>query len=909
MKKITRLTALIAGLFMLVFSGCETYLNNVYYTETNTQTAKPSELSIYVTSDSDLVDFSTPAPVDGARTIIPTAYQAGNLWFYLSYKNITNNATSFTTPELVTVEADDSDSQKGKVTINLTAAQYEFKLYAVKKTETEISGNATQPASNPTLPDNAVLMGTASADLRTYHEVNFFLISDGLTGTGEVNLELYPDGWTVPAGYTVSAEMQYTKKTGTNKKGDTVSNSATDASWNLNSATSTNPQTYVKTASPGTYNFIISFTNTKDSKTFEWSDRVVVIPGGKTAARIPIPNVIEQKPTKPATLKAGFIDTDNENSLYYTGAFVWEDSSYNEKYFELQLVEVPSGVDSGYAQPTTDTDWTTLVNTATNASNKGENIIYGVKAQAKNGTDPEYKIFYGQTNNGYVDGSLLRNETFAKLTLTLGMRYIARIRAVNDQGESDWTYATLTEDLTTSQLGGGTAAKKFTSSSINRYKVTYAANGGSFYDVTTGNTTTAPDLIYYYSQEDTAGNPIMDATGKQEFDATKSDKNTTVTKPLLKFGNKKWTNWLSPIGADGKPVSAVNGVQTYNAVGAVPANYKGCSNLNLIANYATIGAITIFDDNKYAIGTIESTPAFPTAMQTDQTALALTIAQDSTTPNIIWKVNYPTGVQYKKVELIIESTTKNSGRYYTVPADTSTAGIATFTIPYKTYESGLYAAKIYAYTNVRPQDPYQKTIILNITQTTISPVLVANTDTITLTKNSSNVISYTSNAGVYTESVTYKWYKNDTEISGATGATYTIPATDTTSATYKLEITGANATATGSVTAQYVTPPVLLAGTEALVPTYASGTGLKADSTGVLTATESLTYAWFYTTTQDAVSGGTQLATTTADIADAQVSTDLTAAGAGTYYFYCTVTGATSGVSITKAATGSFTKS
>ena len=778
MKKFAKFTALAVGLASMLFMACSNISEEAIVTTSAVSSDNYKTLKIDVTSNSNLLDFSdTTEQGEAGRTILPVAQTCDALWFYLCSKNNTAGDDAFSKPVAVTVTAKSSDTtgRTGEVIINLTKADYDFKLYAVPRAGTT---EATSYSSETDCANVAVLVGYANADIRNDDTVSFYLTSEGLTRTGSVALKLYTKGWEVSqfTGYTASAKMTYTKKTalqsGTAKEGDTVAGSEVPPK-----DTAPESANYSATVAPGTYNFEVSFSN--GTKTYTWSDRIIVLPGQATEKEIGLPLVIEQPPLAPTYFNAAYIDPELTTTEYYNVEFVWDMQGKktadadatdidNEEKFELQLMSIPASIADSvvttYTSVITDstkTDanrkqaWSTLKDSATAAAAGGKTVIWSTvdgktKAETDDTADTTTKVFYGNLDT-YVAGSLQKNNQYAIFKLPLGSRYVARIRAVNAAGASAWVYADIANDIKgeggsltgdnlrdASAIEGTKDAYGFTSATINRYRVKYDIAGGTF----TATTPLAANLktVYYYCQvfgtetKDsngkvtavTGGIEIMKPTGAAEYDddgnvTTHNDFNITNSKgvngttddkvedPKLVLGEKMWTNWLKDNSA-------------YNEVNVAPFNYIGCKNLTLVANFATIGTVTIFDDNNYAIVNVTSTSTkeggtapISNDATGDVKAVVYTItASQSKDVGLVWTVTYPADVVYDNVTLVVKST--DGKREYNIGdiQTDSTGAVHTFTIKISEFVKGIYNAKISAWSPVKPNDPYTANISLKI---------------------------------------------------------------------------------------------------------------------------------------------------------------------------------------------------
>ena len=713
MKKIAKITALAVGLFALLFAGCSDISTADATISTTPSSSSDSykSLTLGVTSSSNLVDFSGSS--DDGRTILPTAQQVGNLFFYLCYKNNTAKATAYSAPVnvAVTADANDATGHTGTVVINLKKADYDFKLYAVPKDgATDAPAYSTEAAVQLA----AVLVGYANADIRTDDKVDFYLTSEGLTKNGSVSLKLYTDGWDLANfdGYSSAQQITFTKKTTLDSVTYTVGDiySGSDKTVDLTGVTSApTDANYVVTVAPGTYNFEVKFIGSgTDAKTYTWSDRLIVLPGQATEQTIGIPLVIAKKPEAPTDFKVGYIDPDNDTTQYYTAEFVWDGSAIdNEEKFVLQLMNLPSTVTDTYL-----TNYNTAI-TATGATQTALQSAWDT-LESYAGTDSvkEYSNdFYGD-EYVWINGSLQKNNEMAQFKLMLGSRYVARLCARNDAGDSNWVYATLGDDIAADPTKEILAANKFTSISINRFRVEYDLSGGTLKDKNDADVGT----VYYYCQEfkttdaggtTTGGIEIMDASGKTDytFHVTNANSAVTADEPKLTLSGSTWTNWL------------LNNAN-YNEVNVAPANYGGYESLILVANFATIGTITIHDDANYVIKIADlasaSSGTGTAATFAGTYPVVKMTASQTGDDTLTWTLTYPTGVKYDKVTLLLTSTDGQT-HYNLGNIEVVDATSGKFTIPVSEYKKGVYQAVISAWTSIKPQDPYTTNITLTIT--------------------------------------------------------------------------------------------------------------------------------------------------------------------------------------------------
>ena len=467
------------------------------------------ELKIAIDNYEDLVASGSESGSE--RTIISDSYNFDSgLEFYL-YGESDDGAKI--NPTKVTINADDTDKTVGKVTISAESANWNFTLAAVQ------SGASVTKESD--MMAEAVLIGYSSVDMTNGDTAKFTLSTDGLTKKSSVAMKIYTDGWD----FTDTAYADYTVTAGIYKifGGEDIGSTETTITL-TNAAPATANYSLSDDVAPGTYLFKVTFT--KDSKTYVWSDYIKILPGKTMEESVGIPNVIGIAPSAPTGFVAAYIDgsEDTVATGYYTTELAWTRGSYNEKSYELDILELDS---TTAALPASDTDWATAASTGTVTSYKQESFA-----------ESEF----------YVSGALTGGNKNVQLKLALGKRYAARIRAVNHVGNSDYAYVTVGSDTT-----NGAA---FTSTVINRYRITYEAQGGSY----TENGVTAKFTPVVYSSEDTATGYTI-----PKYDGSDSNK------ALLTKKGYNWTRWDSD----------TTGTEYTDAA------YTGYENLTLYAKYTT----------------------------------------------------------------------------------------------------------------------------------------------------------------------------------------------------------------------------------------------------------------------------------------------------------------------------------
>lgn len=542
MKNRKSIFAFFAICAAMIFASC----SNIVDANVSSSSEDKNTLNIEVTNYDEVVTQASKSANHASRTIIPDSFDSTGVDFYLYGTNTSGGTFG---PEKVTfkgnTDAAGGPASKTVGTVNIPAnsAVWEFTLVA-------LATGATAP-TDATLKDNAVLIGYSSMDMLNGDTAKFTLSPDGLTKKAEIAMKLYTDGWQLPTGFTAKAGI-YLLTTGADAGADAA---ATEKVVDFSTATSkANAVDYtIASFTPGTYLFKVTFEKTGSNKKFYWSDVLVVLPGKTIDNAVGIPNIIGTAPAAPTDFKAGYVENSEDKfSGWYTTAFEWVRGSKNENNFEIEVFEfndaatVTSPVN---AWPTEPTD--------------GSSVTYGSK-------------FSSEAN--YESGSLLSGNTKAQLRLELGKRYFARIRAVNDAGESDWTLVAL---ATAPAEPTGTKAFKNT---INRYRLTYFMNGGAYYaDKATADADTAgtggstADIVSYHCEDSTTGTPIIKADGT----------------PIIKNNTYTWSYWSK----DGKSETA----SRYNEPGTDPANYKGYKNLDLYAMFTTDASVAIFDKKSLEI--------------------------------------------------------------------------------------------------------------------------------------------------------------------------------------------------------------------------------------------------------------------------------------------------------------------
>lgn len=556
--------------FAAIFASC----SNLSDANVIEKGARTRTLSIAISNYNELVKSSPEMQkVDNTRraisnlnsanqrTIISDSFtfDSGDLYLF----GTDANGNQFK-PTKVNFTATDGTNTVGTIAIPTNQGTYNWDFtLALVPTGVTLQLNGTYADDVRAVKNEAVLIGYSSMDMANGDKAAFTLSPDGLTKEGDINMTVYLDNWELPDDVDSTTIGIYKLTDGSIVNDAEDVPASTERTYNLDATgtetateffklTKTEPAAanYVVTKmNPGTYTFKVTFEKTTEKKKFIWSDVIIVLPGKQINNTIAIPNVIGEKPIAPTSFDAKYIvNSEDKPNGYYTTEFTWvrDETKKNENFFEIDVLKIDNGETITTAMA--DDDWETLFN---NAKNTDKLITYGDK-------------FLSSAE--YVSGSLLSGNKTAQLRLALGLRYFARIRAVNDAGVSEYKYVTFdtnTDDAT---------KKAFTSTTINRYRLTYFLSGGT---LTQNNTPYVGDnYVEYYCQDENPGTTILTpAVG---------------TATTLEYTNGKgtfpWTEW-----------------QDDNKTAYTDTAYKGFANLNLYAFYSVDADVELYDHNSYRI--------------------------------------------------------------------------------------------------------------------------------------------------------------------------------------------------------------------------------------------------------------------------------------------------------------------
>lgn len=576
-----------------------------------------------------------------ARSIMPPAFKTGDSLNYYLYGTASNGEVQkWTHVKEVT---------DGKFTLDVEPYNWNLTLAVTADAATKI----TEADDLAAVKGKAVLIGYAAVDLtRQANSASFTLKPDGLTTSGHVGLKTSLEGpWTIPDSITTVKLGIYNL---TNGKEVKYSDDNTTVVTVTKSAGTTIafPSTFgdsSKDLAPGTYTFKVEFLDAKNECEAEWSDSIVILPGKTNDKPVAVPNVIGAKPAAATDFTASYVDgTKDITPGFYDVKFEWKGAAcVNERSFEIDLLEV-TGTKTVTAIPISDTEWATA---ETDSGNK----VVTYKSEVI-------------SDQLYVEGSLLANNTSLTMKLPLGKAYVARIRAVNRAGSSDNAYVTV-------GTGKGTE-KVFEGTFINLFRIRYNLQGGT-YTPETGSAQTTP-IVRYASTETAYLVP---------------DTSEAATTNILVKNSLSWTKWQD----SGKKDIDV----------AATPNYSGPANIDLYACYTTDADVNIFNAADYKLDAAWITVGEGSATLTGTESCTLTLSKATalnTDGALIWTVNVadkgetsPITGKFAYDSVTIKVSAFGNTYYTQTQANVAVGTPATFTqTGAKLLESGIYNVKITA---------------------------------------------------------------------------------------------------------------------------------------------------------------------------------------------------------------------
>ena len=668
LKKIA--LALFASVFM--FSGCTQLTDpvNVYNGNGNNEennVGETTNLTINVSSSENIIKF---AKASTARTILPSAIDgtaAGSVFYIWGTNTITNE--TFGPEEITFDETDGSSGTKGTVKKLFSRSAYELNLaYVSAANKTKLDGEKPQGSTNPNsnlVIKYASLTANTDVDLRYNEKVYFYLTpnTDGSAQPGSLTLTVKALGWDPKnaqfAGYTMTTELQNIKDSSVVADSNTI---LTGSIGSESSVLTTDGSEYkIDSVPSGTYEFVVSFS--KNGKTYTTSEDVIILANEPTTGTFDVLDIIEKVPAAPETFVATYQDptTNLNDATYYNVALTWvADNIKNENYFELETLELLDTCANTTAATTitTDAEWSSTINGTYLPANVLRTVWSNQSRVTKVDNSDVTSLTWAESKDCtiYEDGNLKRNSEQVIMQLPLGSRYFARIRAVNDAGESAWTYL---------DLDGGTedtpnGYKAFTADDyyINRFQVRYNLNGG---EKKAGDL----ELNKFYTYNGTA---IQIPVAKTSSEATAD---LTIVKGVAP-NEDYWQKWTKTDGTD------------YTNTSATPITnpaYTGYKDLVLVANYDAVSIMDVetIQPSDFAIEDSNINIAFKKdTSEASATAVEGKYVVDLKDVNKI-VLSFNTDVKYSKIEYEIKQANGTSEpRVY----EASLIGSGTYTNEY-----------------------------------------------------------------------------------------------------------------------------------------------------------------------------------------------------------------------------------
>ena len=579
-----------------------TFLCLVFFLScTNVLTENPEQqalqdtanLNIKITSDEGFIffsqDYASLESQKNSRTILPSCSYS-NYDFYLFYENLNSKNDSGIIEKMSFTPI---DRNIGYISHSFKKQYYKLTLFALTK---EISGNLGNNNSEITasmLNQNASLKASSFVDMKYEQEIYFHLKSNTLsTGKGAVELSIsHLNEWEIngnfkvncgiysiddgnliyPAENNVPFELRNTQGSPSSIKDKTFSSFEND----------TTKSTYKIPV--GDYEFIVNYIECdaegNEKKMYRYSEKITVLINQTTRADLKIPDFLDKTPAAPSMLTSAYKLPDSNSMAFYEMQFYWQDNSINENSFELELLKVDG--ESEVPSKLNDEVWSILNNEYTIIGNPDSNSTVISVSEDSPGIS---------LSKGFVK--------FNKY-LALGSRYIARIRAVNNMGKSDWNYiqfpasAQLTDNGISFDEGFSAITSEVTGdiTSINLYRINYEISNGSLSATKDGTSVTNPSLVLYGSQHVTNHNSLLifypDGESCEYIwsNPTPNEYKTVQDATIsLSSGENKWTHWTQNTFID---TVKINRNESYT--------YKGYENIFFFAHYENEESLTIVE--------------------------------------------------------------------------------------------------------------------------------------------------------------------------------------------------------------------------------------------------------------------------------------------------------------------------
>ena len=312
-----------------------------------------------------------------SRTILPDDWddtKKNELSYHLVATNLMYTA------EVIEKDYNWENFTDGKITLDLAASRWQFDLKASKA-------------------GVEILSGIAVADLRNGPQTVTFNLKPVGDADGRVNVKLT---YTKPSDYPEIVKKitvgLYDKESDFEKTAKVGGTEVT-----INEPTSNTPYVLFDEAiAPGKYYYIAGFYNEAGTLLMPYIEEVYVDPGNTSTKEIELGDIINTPPKSPTEFNVTYLS----NTLGTVQVeFKWRDNAINETGFVLEVDE--------YSDPAT------LVETVTYDENSNLDEI-----------------------DEYIDGNLIARADESAPTFTINLKtgtlYKARIKAVNEFGESDY---------------------------------------------------------------------------------------------------------------------------------------------------------------------------------------------------------------------------------------------------------------------------------------------------------------------------------------------------------------------------------------------------------------------------------------------------------------------------------------
>ena len=541
-----------------------------------------TNLNIKITSDEGYIffsqDYASLESQKNCRTILPS-YSYTNYVFYLCYENLNSKNDSGIIKEMSFTPI---DKNIGYISHSFKKQYYKLTLFALTK---EISNSLKEKNSEITtsiLNQNASLKASSFVDMRYEEEIYFHLKSNTLSsGKGSVELTIsHLNNWQVDGDFKINCgiysiddgSLVYPAENGSFELRTTQG--APSSISKIFSSFENDTTKTVQNVPVGNYDFVVNYIKCdakgNEKKVFKYSEKITILINQTTRADLKIPDFLDKTPAAPSMLTSAYKLPDSNTMAFYEMQFYWQDNSINENSFELELLKVDG--ESEVPSELNDEVWSILNNEYTIIGNPDSNSTVISVSEDSPGIS---------LSKGFVK--------FNKY-LALGSRYIARIRAVNNMGKSDWNYiqfpasAQLTDNGISFDEGFSAITSEVTGdiTSINLYRINYEISNGSLSATKDETSVTNPSLVLYGSQhvknhnsllifypDGNSGDFISSMTSLTDF-ITVQDAFIT-----LSFDTNSWSHWT--------PFSFYDTTTTITRDN--PYTYKGYENVTFFAHY------------------------------------------------------------------------------------------------------------------------------------------------------------------------------------------------------------------------------------------------------------------------------------------------------------------------------------